>query len=267
MLNKNFRTRQEFINNYSIGQQMRLKNEAVNKALAEIGGVEKLSTSKYRANKKKFNQNPIVPNMADYVNWVLYDRLVTAAGGSIPTNFKFFTVPIGTNSKTKVDTNLDQVSQLPQPYWMNATHIGFAFMPNTLLLDIVNFWSQSYFEFWVNNKVYVEGPYQCFPGGSGLHGATTNTATSALSSGVPLEGNMFDLRLPAGIHLGNDSQGNAVVTDGLTGITILQSQTFKVENNLPGGALTLTASTATPNAGTGMTLNTYLKGVLSRSVS
>jgi hypothetical protein len=264
---ENFRTQQEFIDSYSIGQKMRLKNEAVNKALAEIGGIEKLSTSKYRANKRKFNQNPIVPNMADYVNWVLYDRLVTAAGGTIPTNFKFFTVPIGTNGKTKVDTNMDQVQQLPQPYWMNATHIGFAFMPNTLLLDIVNFWSQAYFEFWVNNKIYVEGPYQVFPGGSGLHGTTTNTGTSALSSGIPLEQNNFDMRLPAGIHLGNDSTGAPVVTDGLTGITILQSQAFKVENNLPGGALTLTAAAATPNSGTGLILNVYLKGVLSRSVS
>ena len=154
------------------------------------------------------------------------------------------------------------VSQLPQPYWMNATHLGFYFNPNTLEADVVNLTTQSYMEFWVNNKIYLEGPLQCFQGGAGIVGNTAQTGSAILSNGMP-QGNsmMYDLRLPAGLNLGN------LTSDGLTGITILQSQLFKILIQLPGGALTLTSGTATPTPGTGLTIQAFIHGHLSRSVS
>lgn len=205
-------------------------------------------------------QNPIVPNMADYVNWFLYDRNAYAAGAAIPTNSKLFTVPIGTAGKTKSDTNLEQVSVLPNPYWMNVTHLGFYFNPTVLTIDIDALFDQSYFEFWVNNKVYIEGKLNMFPAGGGIAGFSTRTTQSQLTNGFPQPSNMIDMRIPGGTNLGN------MVADGLTGINILQQQNFKIELNLPGGALTLSASDLTPNPGTGLTIACYLYGVLSRSV-
>ena len=252
--------------NYLAGVEARSKWSQDSKA--QIGGSISSRALQFLRGKKQHNiNNPIVPNMADYVNWILYDRLVTAAGGVIHTTTGLYTIPIGQGAKTKVDTNLDLVSQLPQPYWMNTTHIGFQFAPNTLELDVANLISQSYMEFWVNNKIYLEGPLQCFQGGAGIYGNTAQTGSAILSNGMP-QGNsmMYDLRLPAGLNLGTVN-GAPLTSDGLTGITILQSQLFKVMIQLPGGALTLTASTATPTVGTGLTIQVFLHGHLSRSVS
>lgn len=215
-----------------------------------------------RANKK----NPIVQNMNDYVQWVFYDRATFAAGSNVPVNFKLFTTPIGQGGKTKVDTNLEQPQRINDPGWMNATGLGFYFDASNLLLDITNFLAQSYMEFWVGSKIYLEGPYQCFPGAAGLAGVSTATAQQTFTNGIPRVGNMFDMRLPGGMSLGMDNAGNPVVADGLLGVTILQTQLLKVENNLPGGVLALTANNATPNVGTGLRLSSYLVGTYSRGV-
>ena len=74
-------------------------------------------------------------------------------------------------------------------------------------------------EFWVNDKIYSEGPYQCYAGNTGVYGYSTLTQDSGVNNGIPTGvQSMYDLRLPAGINLGSGSNGAAVVTDGLTGI-------------------------------------------------
>ena len=77
--------------------------------------------------------------------------------------------------------------------------------------------------------------------------------------------NVFDVRLPAGIHLGVDANNVPIVTDGLIGITILQGQQFRIEMNAPLGGAALAASGADP-AGTGLSIMAYLYGILSRGV-
>lgn len=232
----------------------------------KVGFKMNLDDTYRRAQKFARRRNPIVQNMNDYVQWVFYDRATYAQGSNVPVNFKFFTTPQGSGGKTKVDTNLDQPQRLNDPGWMNATGLGFYFDSSNLLLDIQNFLAQSYMEFWVGGKTYLEGPYQCFPGAAGLYGATTSTAQQTFTNGIPQVGNMFDMRLPGGMNLGQDNGGNAVVADGLLGVTILQTQLLKVENNLPGGVLALTANTAVPNPGTGLRLSVYLAGTYSRGV-
>lgn len=210
--------------------------------------------------RQHFTPNPAVPNMADYLQWVYYDRAAVAAGSNWPTSTELYTQPIGQSSKTKADTNLEQVSLLPNPYWMNVSHMGLYPDPTVLLTDWVALNNQSYFEFWVNGRVQFEGKLSHAPGGVGPLGNSTKTAESNYSNGQPQMTNMLDLRMPAGIDLGS------MVTNGITGITILQGQSFKVKIILPGGVLALTASTATPNIGTGLTLNAQLFGQLSRSL-
>ena len=228
----------------------------------------KVNLNPYFKRVKHFNRkaNPIVQNMNDFVQWVFYDRATFAQGSNVPVNFKLFTTPIGQNGKTKVDTNLDQAQRINDPGWMNATALGFYFDSSNLLLDIQNFLAQSYMEFWVSSKIYLEGPYQCFPGGAGLAGVSTSTAQQTYTNGTPRVGNMFDMRLPGGMNLGVDNTGKSIIADGLLGVTILQAQLVKVENNLPGGVLALTANTAVPNPGTGLRLSSYLIGTYSRGV-
>jgi hypothetical protein len=70
---------------------------------------------------------------------------------------------------------------------------------------------------------------------------------------------MFDLRLPAGFQMGS------YVADGQTGITILQGQTFTVRLFAGSGTgITLTASGG--SGGTGLNLQCFLLGILSRGV-
>ena len=227
-----------------------------------------LKAAKARSRKR----NPIAPNQADYVNWVLYDRISFAAATTIGQLFKLFVAPIGSGSKTKVDTNLDQVSSLSAPQWFNATGLSVYFNPNIAPIDFYNFFATEYLEFWVSQKVYVEGPLDCFPGSGGIMGSYATSlgpgATDYVvnsTNGWPSIHNMFDLRLPAGLPLGT-SNGTSLVADGIIGVTILQSQTFNVQFKADGGGATLVANNATPIAGTGLTVNCRLSGILSRGV-
>jgi len=218
--------------------------------------------------------NPIAPNQADIVNWILYDRIAFAASAVIPNLVKLFVTPIGGNNKTKVDTNLDQVSRLPDPLWFNTTHMGFFFNNNVLGPDLDAFFNSEYMEFWVGQKTYLEGPVQCFPSGAGRFGSSTlgtmaaaaTSWASSQGSGWPVLSNLYDVRLPGGLNLGVDAGGQAVVADGLIGITILQGQQFNVQLKADGGGATLSAAGAVPIPGTGLTVACYLHGILSRGV-
>lgn len=225
--------------------------------------------------KRRFRKsNPIAANQADYVNWILYDRTSFAASATVPAKVTLFNQPIGQSSKTKVDTNMEFVSKLPDPQWMNVTHVGFYFNNNVTSVDLDAFLTTEYMEFWVSQKVYLEGPVQCFPGGAGNFGSSSlGTMTAASTSwtnnfgnGWPSVHNLYDVRLPSGLGLGTDGQGNAVTSDGLIGITILQSQSFHVDLKADAGGATLIANNAVPIPGSGLTVGCYLHGVLSRGV-
>jgi hypothetical protein len=230
--------------------------------------------------KRKYRlHNPIQPNTADIVNWVLYDRITFATPGTLPALFRLFVSPIGGASqvagvlKTKVDTNLEQVSRLPDPQWFNTTGVAIYFNVNAAPVDIENFIATTYIEFWVSQKVYLEGPPQCFPSAAGLYAnnalALTPAATAFVTNtvnGWPNAQNIYDVRLPAGLNLGINDQGQMVTADGLIGITILQGQSFTVQFKADGGPMTLALAAATPIPGVGLTISAYLHGILSRGV-
>lgn len=240
----------------------------IKKSRNKVGFKTSMSEFFRAAKRKSFAQNPIAPNQADIVKWVLYDRFQFAPGTTVPNNFKFFTQPIGTAGKTKIDTNMDQVQRLSDPLWFNTEGLGFWFGTVNLLSDLNAFFQSEYMEYWVGQKVYLEGPIQVFPGGAGLQGvadSATPGVGATFSNGQARTDNVYDVRLPAGIHLGVDANNVPIVTDGLIGITILQGQQFRIEMNAPMGGAALAASTATP-AGTGLTIMAYLYGILSRGV-
>lgn len=254
------------------GLQVELSFEEMNavsdikKARNKVGFKTSL-TEFFRAAKRRsgLKSNPIAPNQADIVKWVLWDRFQFAPGTTVPNNFKFFTQPIGTAGKTKIDTNMDQVQRLSDPLWFNTEGVGFWFGSVNLLTDINAFFQSEYMEYWVGQKVYLEGPIQVFPGGAGLWGVTGTGTGATFSNGEARTDNVYDVRLPAGIHLGVDANNVPIVTDGLIGITILQGQQFRIEMNAPMGGAALAAATATP-PGTGLTVMAYLYGILSRGV-
>ena len=217
-----------------------------------------------RARNKMVAQNPIAPNQADILPWILYDNNVTAAAANTAVLYTFFNVPIGTAGKTKANTNLTQVSRLEDPQWFNCIGLGFYFASNMIKIDIDQFLNLYFQEFVIGQKIYSEGPLQCFPAGAGLSGMTTRNNEGGFSNGQPNLGNIYDLRLPAGLHLGKDrDSGMDIVADGLIGHTILQSQAFRVD--IRGTAFALAAAAA-PGNGTGLSLSCYLYGILSRGV-
>jgi hypothetical protein len=228
-----------------------------------VGIRQRINDSLSHAKRKMRAANPIAANQADLVNWPLYDRITASAGATTSASLTFFQVPIGTSGKTKSDTNLEQVSRLPDPQFYNATQIGFAFAPTMILPDIIAFLNAYYFEFWVGEKRYMEGPLQLAPSGTGVQGTSNITAAitqQTWTNGYPMgQSVMFDLRLPMGFSLGSYQ------ADGQTGITILQGQTFTVRLFAGSGTgITLTASGAT--GGTGLNLQCFLLGILSRGV-
>ena len=95
--------------------EMGLSKQSLKKRAGKVGFKSSLSEFLRAAQRRSGAQNPIAPNQADIVKWLLYDRFTFAVATTIPNNFKFFTQPIGTAGKTKVDTNLDQVQRLPDP--------------------------------------------------------------------------------------------------------------------------------------------------------
>lgn len=196
---------------------------------------------------------PVVPNLTNILPWVLYDRIVTAAAANTAARNTFFNLPIGAAGKTKEDTNLQQVMQLPAPEIMNVYTIGFGFMTDMVKVDIDAFLNDYYMEFWVGDRVYSEGPLQCFPSGTGLDGATTRNNEGCFNNGVAALGNAWDLRLPVGIP----------GADGITGIPILQGESFQV---LVIGTPYALSAAAAPNNGSGLNLMCYLTGVKGRAV-
>lgn len=211
---------------------------------------------------KRFNllNNPIVPNAADIVDWVIYDTYTVAAATQMASPFTFFNVPDGTNGKTVNDTNLEQVQRLPDPQWFNTVSLGIEFGPSTLPIDINSMVNNYVLSFIVGGtKPYAQGRFTLFPSGGGLVNSVSTT------NGFPSWTNQFDLRLPGGIDLGSqinpDTQDlEKVYSDGLIGVTILQGQNFKVVCFAPGGA----PSTATGGNGLKVICNLY--GILSRGV-
>lgn len=196
---------------------------------------------------KHRNTNPIEEGRADIVPWIWYDRLFTASSTVTSAEYDFFTQPIS-GTKFKQDTNMEQVSVLPQPQHFNTTSLQMYFSSQMLDLDMGKFLDTYYLEFWIGNKVYAEGPLSQFPGGSGLQGFTTQSNTGSFSNGIPSPLAVVDFR----------------IGDNPIGHHILQGQTFKVKVITSTG-FTTTATSVNPNA-IGISLLCVLEGVLSRGV-
>lgn len=200
-----------------------------------------------RLSNKNREANPIEEGRADIVPWVFYDRLTTAANTTTAVEYDFFTTPIG-GTKFRQDTNLQQVSQLPNPQHFNCTSLQCYFSSQMTSVDIGKMLDTYYLEFWIGDKVYAQGPLSQFPGGAGISGVSTQTSIGVFSNGFPSPNAVVDFRMgdnPIGHH-------------------ILQGQNFFVKV-LTNAGYTTQATTAVASA-IGLNLLVVLDGVLSRSV-
>jgi hypothetical protein len=207
-----------------------------------ITGVERMM----RLSGRGRQGNPIAPNKADILPWYLYDFLTTAQAAAASVEYDFFTVPQG-GTKTKVQTNLTQVSQLPAPQHFNCTSLQIYFASNMFLTDINSMLNNYYLEFWVGDKIYAEGPLFKYPSGAGLAGVSQTSGQQVFTNGIANCMAVVDFRMgdnPIGIH-------------------ILQGQNFKVKilSSASFGSFTATAS-----SGTGLNFYCILEGILSRGV-
>lgn len=209
-----------------------------------------------RAISSMRHANPIMPYAADLLPWTLYDRFSLTNGATSARKYQFFVVQQGQASKTKVDTNMERAGELASPQVFNATHIGFYPESTALRADIDAVLRDYYVEFKIGGKVYAEGKPMQFPGGAGLDAFTTKNSESAYKIGVPIAGNMWDLRLPPGMQL-EDSGGTPFITDGIIGQVITEGEQFEV--NLISDS-TFTVASAPFN------LYCFLTGILSRGV-
>src|ERR1039457_1940072 len=106
-----------------------------------------------RKSNKNRNANPIEEGRADIVPWIFYDRLTTAVNTTTAVEYDFFTTPQSA-TKTKQDTNMQQVMVLPQPQHFNCTSLQFYFSSRSEVLDIGKFLDTYYCEFWIGGKIY-----------------------------------------------------------------------------------------------------------------
>lgn len=213
--------------------------------------------------------NAGLPNLVSWDPFTLYDRNTGAAAAATSVQYDFFVQPIGQNSKTKVDTNMTLVMQLPSPERFDIHKIGFELNPDIINADALGFFNNYYWELWVGNRSYAEGPLAMAMSKTGLWtsgaGAAGTANTNFTSLGMPLEAEGgFDVRLPPGLVMRDPVTGAEGATNGLTGIGIGEQQSFQVK--LIGTSFTLaTAGSAT--WGTGFKMRCYLKGMKSRQAS
>lgn len=198
----------------------------------------------------------LVPGIGSFVNWIIWDTVITAAGSNTASEIQFFVVPEGSGGKTKNDTNMQIVKSLVSPEYFNCTHLGIEFAPQTIEQDYQSLLQNYWLEFWVYDRIQVEGPIGCFPGGTMVYHDSTRTNVGSVANGFGTGvGVMFDLRVPAGMV----QLANGQLNDGLQGIPIGQNQQFYL--SLKGTPFTVNAN------GPGLRLRAYLHGQKARAIS
>jgi len=199
---------------------------------------------------------------AEIVDWTLYDNQTIAAGTAVPASISLFqTAAGGVSSKTPVQTNMSGQGTLPASQAFVVTGISITYVPNCSFQDIVAFGINSYFQFQVSSKVYLQLPTLMIPGGSvpvrnavanqGANLATDALLAGSVSGGVPVRDNVYKFRIP---------------------IAIWVQEQFLVSFTTPGTPPTLLSATpAVPSVtedtvGVGLNFWVNIHGILYRNV-
>jgi hypothetical protein len=221
-------------------------------AAHEIG----LFTDKIRTSSGKFRRasNPVYPGLHEIITQPLYDSFTVAVSTAIPTLTVMFQNPIGQSSKTLLQTNMLAAGQLPAPQKFSVRAVRLAVRNDAYIADAIGFLWQSYINFTVSQKPYLQCPSALLTAGFGVYmpaisqvGATAPTGTLVSYStvnGTPDQSNIFALSRP---------------------IQIEQNEQFAVSVNQ--GTAYTTAAASGVTLGTGLTIYLFLDGELSRAVN
>lgn len=227
-----------------------------------------------RAGSRYRRANPVMRDAADVVQWVWYDLLTTANAATTPALYTFFSQQNGQAGVTLRDTNMGSAQELNAPQRMNVYGISFSFGPDVDKADIDAFYANYVLTFFVTDKPYVQCPVRYF-GGPGIHGVSTQTATSVWNNGTPYNGNYFSMCLPQGLPIGTqvktdgagqpimDSYGQPIKetirASGYDGIRVEQTERFRVEVRATAGFTVATVGS--------LKLEVALWNILSRAVN
>ena len=139
--------------------------------------------------------NAIIGEMVDRGVWTYYYTLKLAAGATVLSSYALFNSFLGAAGPyplttpapalTKVETNIPFAPFFTAPRDLILDSIGFEFVNDARLADIVSFIKNSYFEFKIDDKIFFEGNLELFPNGTGVNGFSTQTSESAWTIGVP----------------------------------------------------------------------------------
>lgn len=139
--------------------------------------------------------NSIIGEMVDRGVWTYYYTLKIAAGAAVAVSYALFNAALGSADPyplttpapvlTKVETNIPTAPFFTAPQDLILDSIGFEFVNDGRLADIVAFIKNSYFEFKIDSKIFFEGQLDMYPNGTGVSGYSTQTSESSWTIGVP----------------------------------------------------------------------------------
>ena len=190
--------------------------------------------------------NSIMQGWVDRGPWQYWDTVTFAAATQVAQQYSPFSVPIGaqdpltSQTKTKLQTNMQRQNQFPPPRCLLLLAIGFEFAPNFTKADINLILNAAYMEFRVDDKIFHEGPLTLFSSGTGLNGVTQNSGEASWFLGMPMP------------------QAQRRYGDWAKYIAPLQQ--FSMVINFGGGGV------AVPTLTTGGTMRIFLDGLTDRSV-
>lgn len=189
---------------------------------------------------------------------ILWDTLTVPVATATGTDIRLYVDPIS-GTKTKLLTNMQLVSQLPEPQVYKA--IGIQFKPAISMLreDVQNLFANFWWEFWVGDRIYGEGHFEDAPGGSQLTGFDVGNGATVINNGDPNFQNYYSFSMPA-MEIGS-GQYTARIT-GYEGVDINRSERFYVKLLSPNGFTTAAAV----DGGTGINMRVNLLGFIARQV-
>jgi hypothetical protein len=172
-------------------------------------------------------KNPYLPNKYGVLRWKLWDQQTfTNGAGNLANTLNFFAIPYGQGTKTKYETNMQLIQQLPAPQKFKIMGIEILFAASNARADNQSFLNRYYWELTVGERPFAEGHAEDAPAGGGLTGYDVANNASLVTNGVPLTGNMFKTFVDP-MQIGQeDAPGGTVTTTGYDGIDINTDERF-----------------------------------------
>jgi hypothetical protein len=125
--------------------------------------------------------------------------------GSSDLSASLFKIPIGSSSKTKYNTNLENAGQLPVGYQFTIKAISWMPLPGTVAADLLAL-SKGYLELFVGSLSKFIAPLFLLPSGAGFAGVSTQAlATGGVDywfNGIPDARSIYSLEYPIELRSG-----------------------------------------------------------------